>query len=65
MEQLACALCTRLNPGGTLARAPRAGDAAARRKEAGQLACALCTRLNPGGTLARAPRAGDAAANNS
>jgi len=28
-HQLACALCTRLNPGGTLARAPRAGDAAA------------------------------------
>jgi hypothetical protein len=28
-RQLACALCMRLNPGGTLARAPRAGDAAA------------------------------------
>ena len=28
-RQIACALCTRLNPGGTLARAPRAGDAAA------------------------------------
>ena len=29
-RQLACALCTRPNPGGTLASNPRAGDAAAR-----------------------------------
>ena len=54
----ACALCTRLNPGGTLARAPQAGDAVSMKFN---LACALCMRLNPGGTLARAPQVGDAA----